>query len=287
MESALKKPISLILSASMLTAAIATAASAQTRVESIATALNHFSVVELSPGTTVEDVAVGVSPSDISVQFEGRHVLVKPLKAGIKTDMAIFTNAKTYNYEILPAGDPSEMSMVLRTYDEAALAAKQQGQMLSEEMKSETDALNTRLLMTTKAIDSKDVRRLKNELNVRVILVGQDEDTFYVRIEVINNSNHTYRLEAPKVIKIDPAYGIDVAYSRLNRQLSDKEFKKFRAFQQTDVAILGATIAKQDMVPDTVTDFVLSIQKPAVTPAIFRFVFPSDDGVQVNAIAIF
>ncbi len=98
----------------MLTAALATSARrARPRVESIATALNHFSVVELSPGTTIEDVAVGVSPSDILVQFEGRHVLVKPLKAGIKTDMAIFTNAKTYNYEILPAGDPSEMSMVL------------------------------------------------------------------------------------------------------------------------------------------------------------------------------
>ncbi len=111
-----------------------------------------------------------------------------------------------------------------------------------------------------------------------MILVGQNEDTYYVRIEVINNSNHTYRLEAPKVIKIDPAYGIDVAYSHLNRQLSDKEFKKFRAFQQTNVAVHEATIAKQDMVPDTVTDFVLSIQKPVVTPAIFRFVFPSDDG---------
>ncbi len=54
-----------------------------------------------------------------------------------------------------------------RTYDEAAQAAKQQGEMLSEKMRSETDVLNTRLMMTTKAIDSKDVRKLKNELNVK------------------------------------------------------------------------------------------------------------------------
>ncbi len=104
---------------------------------------------------------------------------------------------------------------------------------------------------------------------------------------MINNSNQAYRLEAPKVLKIDPSFGIDVAYSHLNHQLSNREFRKFRAFQQTDVDVRSATIAKQDMTPDTTTDFVLSIQKPAVTPAIFRFVFPSDYGFEVSAVAIF
>jgi hypothetical protein len=287
MEYALKNPTPLILSVITFVATITTAANAQTRIESIATALSHFSVIELPPGTTVENVAVGVGPSDVLVQFQGRHVLVKPLKAGIKTDMAIFTDAKTYNYEILPAGDPAEMSMVLRAYDEAELAAKRQSQMLSEKMKSETDVLNTRLMMTTKAIDDKAIRKQKHGINVKVMLVGQDEGTYYVRIQVVNNSNHTYRLEAPKVIKIDPTFDINVAYRNLNRQLSDREFRKFRAYQQTAVDVSGATIAKQDMTPDTVTDFVLSIQKPAVTPAIFRFDFPSDDGLQVNAVAIF
>ncbi len=287
MECALKNQTSLILSAVLFVAGISTTTSAQARVESIATALNHFSVIELPPGTTVENVAVGVRPSDVLVQFEGRHVLVKPLKAGIKTDMAIFTESKTYNYEILPAGDPAEMSMVLRAYDEAELAAKRQSQMLSEKMKSETDAINTQLMMTTKAIDDKAIRKQKHGINVKVMLVGQDEGTYYVRIQVVNNSNHAYRLEAPKVIKIDPTFDINVAYKNLNRQLSDKEFRKFRAYQQTAVDVLGATIAKQDMTPDTVTDFVLSVQKPPVTPAIFRFDFPSDDGLEVNAVAIF
>ena len=283
----MKNSTSLIVSAVIFTAAIATVASAQTHVESIATALNHFSVIELPPGTTVENVAVGSGQSDVLVQFQGRRVLVKPLKAGIKTNMAIFTDAKTYDYEILPAGDPAEMSMVIRAYDEAAIAAKRQGQQLSEEMKSETDELDTRLLMSTKAIDSKVIRKPKRGLSVRIMLVGQDEGTYFVRIQVVNNGDHNYRLQAPKVQKIDPAFGIDVAYSHLNRQLSEKEFHRFQAFQQTDVDVHGATIAKQDMTPDTVTDFVVSIQKPAVTPAIFRFTFPSDDGIEVSAVAVF
>jgi len=287
MECALKNQISFILSVGMFVAAITSVSSAQSRVESIATALNHFSVIELPPGTTAESMAVGVGPSDVLVQFEGRHVLVKPLKPGIKTNMAIFTNAKTYNYEILPAGDPTEMSMVIRAYDEAAITAKQQDQKFSEEMKSETDGINTRFMMSTKAIDNRAIRNLKHGINAKVMLVGQDEGTFYVRIQVTNNSNHTYRLEAPKVLKIDPAVGIDVAYSHINHQLTNKDFSKFRAFQKTDVDIRGASITKVDMTPDTVTDFVLSIQKPTVTPAIFRFDFPSDDGIQVNAVAIF
>ncbi len=47
MECALKNANSLILSVVMLVTSISTATSAQTRVESIATALNHFSVIEL------------------------------------------------------------------------------------------------------------------------------------------------------------------------------------------------------------------------------------------------
>jgi hypothetical protein len=283
----MKNPASSIVSAIVLSVAATTAASAQTPVESIATALNHFSTVVLPPDATVVNVAVGRGPSDIQVQYHDRYVLVKPLKPGISTNMAIFTNTKVYNYEILPAGDPTAESMVIREYDMAAAAARRQQAIVEQEMQQKAAALNTQLLMSTKSIDGKAVRKLSHGINVKVSLVGQDSDDYYVRFEVINNGTHGYRLEPPKVQKIDPAFGVDVAYNHINSQLSEKEFRKFRAYQQTDVEVRSATITKLDMTPDTVTDFVVSIEKPAVTPAIFRFLFPSDDGIEVSAIAVF
>lgn len=274
--------------AALVLAAISVPVVAQTHVEMITTALNHFSVVELPAGMIVENVAVGCRPSEVQVQWEGRNVLVKPLKPGIRTDMAIFTNTgKIYSYEILPAGKPAEMSMVIREYDAAAQSAARKEEEINKVRVAEADKFNTRFLMTAKAIDTRQVRKPKHGINVKVMLVGQDGNTLYVRFHVSNDGNHTYRVEAPRAEKIDPVFGFGEAYKNIDKQISAKEFKKFKAFQEKDIAVLYATITKQDLTPDTATDFVLAIQKPPVSPAIYRFVFPSDDGVEVNAVAIF
>jgi hypothetical protein len=42
-----------------------------------------------------------------------------------------------------------------------------------------------------------------------------------------------------------------------------------------------------DMPPDTTMDWVVALTKPDVTPAIFRWTFAADQGVPVNAVAIF
>lgn len=274
--------------AALLLVAITAPAGAQSRVEMITTALNHFSIVEMPAGMTVENVAVGCRPSEIQVQWEGRNVLVKPLKPGIRTDMAIFTNTgKIYSYEILPAGKPAEMSMVIREYDAAAQSAARKEEEINEVREAEADKFNTRFLMTAKAIDTRQVRKPKHGINVKVMLVGKDGDTEYVRFHVSNDGNHTYRVEAPRAEKIDPVFGFGEAYKNIDRQINAKEFRKFKAYQEEDIEVLYASITKQDLTPDTATDFVLALQKPPVSPAIYRFVFPSDDGVEVNAVAIF
>ncbi len=269
-------------------AVVSVSAWAETHVESIATALNHFSVIDLPGGTTVDNVAVGCQPSEVQVQWNGRNVLVRPLKSGIRTNMAIFTSTgKIYNYEILPAGDPTEMSMVIREYDASAIADTRKRQNLNEQRAEEADSLNTQFLMTAKAIDSKPVRHMKRGINVKVMLVGQDADTIYIRFHVSNNGDHTYRIQAPRTQKIDPVFGFGEAYKNINRQINGREFRKFKSFQQADIEVRFASITKQDMTPDMATDFVVAVKKPPVTPAIYRFVFPSDDGVEVGAVVIF
>ncbi|MDI3255147.1 TrbG/VirB9 family P-type conjugative transfer protein [Pseudacidobacterium ailaaui] len=262
-------------------------AGAQMQVEKVPTALDHFSTVVLPPDATVVNVAVGRGPADIQVQYHDRYVLVKPLKPGIRTNMAVFTENKVYNYEISPAGDFSAEALMIREYDMAKASAQQQKTVIDEEIQKQSDQINTRLLMSMKAIDGRAVRKLAKGINVRLSLVGQDAETYFVRFSVINNGNHGYRLEPPRVWKIDPAFGINMAYSHMDRQLSEKDFRKFRAYQQTKIEVRTASIERLDLGPDQATEFVIAMQKPAVTPAIFRFLFPSDDGIEVSANAIF
>jgi hypothetical protein len=282
------KTFSSILLSTIIAVAVPISARAQTHVESLATALNHISLIRLSDGMTVDNVAVGCQPSEVQVQWEGRDVLVKPLKSGVRTNMAIFTNnGKVFHYEILPAGDPTEMTMVINEYDLAALAAAKKQHDLHEVRAEEADGLNTQFLMTAKAIDTKTVRKPKKGINVKVMLVGQEASTLYVRFHVSNDGDHTYRIQAPRVQKIDPVFGFGEAYKNINRQINDREFRKFRSFQQTAIDVRFASITKQDMTPDTATDFVVAIQKPPITPSVYRYLFPSDDGVEVHAVAIF
>ncbi len=277
-----------ILLSAVVAAVVSASAGAQTHVESITTALNHFSVIQIPDGMTVDNVAVGCQKSDVQVQWNGRNVLVKPLKTGIRTNMAIFTSTgKIFNYEILPAGDPAEMSMVIHESDATAIAAAKRQQAANEVRAEEADGFNTQFLMSAKAIDTRPVRKPKKGINVKVMLVGQEADTLYVRFHVTNDSDHTYRIQAPRAQKIDPVFGFGEAYKNLNRQIDQREFRKFKSFQETDIEVRFASITKQDMTPDTATDFVVAIQKPPVTPSVYRFLFSSDDGVEVNAVAIF
>jgi hypothetical protein len=88
-------------------------------------------------------------------------------------------------------------------------------------------------------------------------------------------------------MKIDPAFGGDIAYQNVNRQIGADVFKEFRKYQQTPVVTHGSTLDITDMPPDTTMDWVEALSKPGVTPAIFRWTFAADLGAEIDAVAIF
>lgn len=261
--------------------AVISAVDAQTHVEALGTALNHMTTVQVPE--EVENVAVG-SPQ-IHVEWHDSIVLIQPLKPNVKTNMIVFTADKSYYYEILPASDPAQLSMIVR--EPAPPKPIPPPQPTPGEVQRNHDALFTELLMTARPVNTQEVRRKKHTVNVRVQLVSQDADNYYIRLHAENNGRHSYRLQTPAVMKLDPAFGTDVAYDHVNRQLGKKNFRKFRSYQQQAVEVHSSTLTREDMTPDTAVDFVIALSKPKVTPAVFRFVFPSDDGQGVDAIAVF
>ena len=268
-------------SIAFLAAMLLPAGHAQTRIEVIATALHHVSVVQVPE--PVENVALG--STQVHVEWHANNILIEPQRAGVDTNMVVFTHRTTYLYEIAAASEPGAMSWLVK---ERAPAPPLPPPVPSpEEVQSEHDRLFASLLLNARIVDSRAIHLKKHSVFVRVIEVSEDAHNYYVRLSATNATTHTYRLQNAEVIKVDPAFGADTAYRNINRQIGPEMFEDFRMYQQTPVVTHGSSLDITDMPPDTTIDWVVSVTKPDVTPAIFRWTFAADQGVPVNAVAIF
>ena len=253
----------------------------QTRVEVIATALHHVSVVQVPE--PVENVALGTSM--VHVEWHGNSVLIEPQKAGIDTNLVVFTHRTTYLYEIAAAAEPTNMSYLVK---ESAPPPPPPPPIPSPAaVQREHDRLFSSILLKTQAINSTKLKPRKHTVVVRIVEVTEDENNYYVRLSATNGSTHQYRLQNPTAQKIDPAFGASAAYASVHCQLSQDEFNKFRNYQITPLTSHGSTLEITDMPPDTTMDWVVALTKPEITPGIIRFNLAPDQGKNVNAVAIF
>ena len=97
-------------SIAFLAAMLLPAGHAQTRIEVIATALHHVSVVEVPE--PVENVALG--STQVHVEWHANNILIEPQRAGVDTNMVVFTHRTTYLYEIAAASEPGAMSWLVK-----------------------------------------------------------------------------------------------------------------------------------------------------------------------------
>jgi hypothetical protein len=254
---------------------------AQTKVEVIATALHHVSVVQVPE--PVENVALG--SAQVHVEWHGNNILIEPQRTGVDTNMVVFTHRTTYLYEIAAASEPGAMSWLVKENSPAPPPPPLVPS--PSEVQTEHDRLFASLILASRNVDTSGIHPKKHSVVVRVVQVSEDAHNYYVRLSATNNTSHTYRLQNAAVMKIDPAFGGDIAYQNVNHQIGADVFKEFRKYQQTPVVTHGSTLDITDMPPDTTMDWVEALSKPGVTPAIFRWTFAADQGAEIDAVAIF
>ena len=78
--------------------------------------------VELAPDEQIENVAVGdASAWQVTANRRGDRLFIKPLQAGVSTNMTVITSARVYAMDLVPLGGPSpEMAYTVRfRYPEA------------------------------------------------------------------------------------------------------------------------------------------------------------------------
>jgi type IV secretion system protein VirB9 len=72
--------------------------------------------VEFAPDERIENVAVGDSGAwQVSANKRGDHVFVKPLMAGVSTNMVVVTDVRSYAFELVPLFGPQpDMAYTVR-----------------------------------------------------------------------------------------------------------------------------------------------------------------------------
>jgi type IV secretion system protein VirB9 len=72
--------------------------------------------IELGSDEQIENVAVGDSGAwQVTANRVGSRLFVKPIQAGVSTNMTVVTNVRTYAFELVPLGGPSpDMAFTIR-----------------------------------------------------------------------------------------------------------------------------------------------------------------------------
>jgi type IV secretion system protein VirB9 len=72
--------------------------------------------VELAPDEQIENVAIGNSGAwQVTANRRGDRLFIKPLQAGVSTNMTVITNARLYAIDLMPLSGPSsEMAYTVR-----------------------------------------------------------------------------------------------------------------------------------------------------------------------------
>ncbi|MGY4396815.1 type IV secretion system protein VirB9 [Sphingomonas sp. UYAg733] len=96
------------------------------QVVSLQVASGYQLTVEFGPGERVENVAVGDSGAwQVTPNKRGDHLFIKAVQNGVSTNMTVVTDARSYNFELLPLYGPlPDMAFTVRfTYPAPAVAS--------------------------------------------------------------------------------------------------------------------------------------------------------------------
>ena len=248
----------------------------------VGTSLNHVSVIEFPE--PVENAVIGSEM--VRMEYRGSTVLVEPLKTGVSTDLFVWTAHSRTAYEILPAGTDSAMSYAISEVYPAP-PPPPPGPTPAEAERSR-DSVFDPFLLTTRQIATPHLHTDKPGVHVKLLQVAEDSQSYYVRLMVVNQTSQLYRVQNPWVEHVEPLFGAKMALRSVNTQLTERNFAQVLSYDAAQLRTHGSTLVPRDLRSGQSVEFVVAIERPAHTPAMYMFNFPSDDGDStIRAVAVF
>lgn len=232
----------------------------------VATALDHLSVLEYDE--PVIQAAIG-SPS-FEVERHENKVFIKPLKAGISTNLFVWTASNQhYTYE-LSVGDVTNMDAEIHV---ATAKSTQPSQDLAEKEKA-MDMAVSQALTDIQPIDGSAIKNPKRQICVRFEQVLRTEKVLYIRYSIANRTRAPYQYSTPALYELKIQHAAINLSALKGKQLESRMIVKDHNPERVPINLTNSTINQETIAPGGRKEGLLAIPRTGALsdPAVFQLV---------------
>lgn len=233
-------------------------------VTHVATALNHLTVLEFHEPVTL----AAAGSSDFQIERQENKVFVKPMKAGVSTDLFVWTASRRFAYELETTAEVKTMNFAID--NSPAQAAQPVASAPTDQL---ADMMLTRAFLGAIEITPVEARAPKSQVNVRVLQVFRTRTSVYVHYTIENNSKRDYRVSTPEARELHSDHPTIFLPGLVRRQLDQHLVEKLRNPQSSSLPIAHAECAAESLAPGQVTQGVIAIRQDLHSPSVVELVF--------------
>lgn len=255
----------------------------QTQIRHVATSLNHLTVLEF--GEAVTTLAIG-DPDSFQVERTGDKVLIKPLQAGVSTNLFVWTSTRELSYELDPAGQVGAMDVLVNAAPPSASKppARASVEPSDEEIRKIASLVLSQALSGAQDITRDGTKPPTGGVEVALEQFYRAKDRVYIRYSVTNRTGAPFRVVPPDVFAPVPTQQPISLVSLRNHQITSRAFSQFKTKLGSALAVLEARSAIRDLAPGEKATGVVSVGASLSDhPQIYQLDFGSDQGGPVRA----
>lgn len=230
----------------------------------LATALDHLTAIEFGEPVTL----VAAGSDSFEVERQGDKVLVKPLAAGVATDLLVWTPTRRLIYELDPPGEANRMNFAIDSRVEPKPATADRAQ---EE--PAIDSLMARALLAALPVASAPVHDSRDSITVRVQHLLFSKSNVYVHCSLRNLGQGSYTISTPSVAQLfvtRPAVSLP---ARRRTQLSRSEMGKMRGIKSFPLSAGSIQVSSEQLAPGQSAEIVIAVAKPLDPVALLSLTF--------------
>jgi hypothetical protein len=245
----------------------------------VATALDHLTVLEFGEPVTM---AAAGSPA-FQIERHEDKVFIKPLKAGVSTDLFVWTASRRFTYELEPPGEVKNMNFAL----DSRVPVPKPVPDSREEINDIADMMFSRALLGSERVDSGSIKDARGRVTVRIERVFQSRNTLYIHYSIRNQSARPYRAVAPVIAEaLAPQTTISIMSLR-HMQLDGQLLRKLGDLRERPLMTARAETQKEDLQPGEETQGVVALREQVSGPTIFQLKFGAEGSRRVQATMVF
>jgi hypothetical protein len=231
----------------------------------VATALNHLTVLEFHEPVTM----AAAGSSDFLIEREANKVFVKPVKPGAATDLFVWTATQRFAYELEISQEVKDMNFAI----DSAQPDPPPKPAVDPDADQFADVALTQALMGCEEIKSKNARKLKGQVNVRVEQVFRTRTTVYVHYRIENKSRLLYRVSAPRAFELKTDAPAIPLRTLAHTQLDRATLEALGDTRELSLPVVHAQAENENLYPGETTQGVVPIRQDLKSPTLVELVF--------------